>query len=95
MNVGIYNLEYNSFTQISTRSKVTLMGTVVTIDNSKDPKKTITFESADTYLKYASDNKIPPAITPDSARTTDPKDKTKPLVYEGIETYLKRALDNR
>ena len=99
MNVGIYNLEYNSFKQISTRSKAILTTkgttTTVTINDPKDPQKTITFESADKYLKYASDNKIPSALTPDSVRTPDPKDTTKTLVYEGIETYLKRALDNR
>jgi hypothetical protein len=95
MNVGIYNLEYNSFTQISTRSKAIFTGWAVTINDPKDPQKTITFESTDKYLKYASDNKMPPAITSDSARIADPKDTTKTLVYEAIETYLKRALDNR
>ena len=63
MNVGIYSLQYNSFTQVSTRKTVkskTPGAVGFTVTDPKDETKTkiIYYEAIETYLKRALDNRL-------------------------------------
>jgi hypothetical protein len=59
MNVGIYNLEYNSFKQVSAR-KIVPADTpgAVTFTKPSDVTKTIIYEDIGTYLKRSLDNRF-------------------------------------
>jgi hypothetical protein len=59
MKVGIYDLEYNSFTQVSARRQVPegTRGSISFADPA-DPTKTIAYENMGTYLKRSLDNRF-------------------------------------